>query len=235
MRKILAVFAFLIFPVAVLAGSPLTLPCVGTRDMSQLVPEGAIWRQQNMRRAIPPMGFTFVLGWINVATVEPCLDSGPKPEITLRKIRLIERFLGKDTVIKTVDFTTGQAGFEGRLFPRIPKWFGETEGDGDGIIDQWSAGSYHIDMSQATQRVYHGWTDPRSPAKPGAMYFVEVEAKISGSARLQLGVDYWPAVDTAYGGYSKDCSNLATNCEGWISNWFGDSGGVYKTFRAPNL
>ena len=123
------------------------------------------------------------------------------------------------------------------MFPRLSDdgkeaWFGPGKGSNDFHIDQINGGSFAVDLTQASRRIYHAWTDPRTEAKPGAQYFVEVVAKISGSARLQLGVDYWRDMTADYNGYDVTC-HASNNCEVWVSDWYGDTKGEFVTLRAP--
>lgn len=216
---------------------PLTAVCRVAPNVSNtasgMVPNGAIWKQETIRQKTAPEGFGAAVGWINAATVSPCVTE--RTQIEIRSIRLIqhENGTGIETVVKEVTFDgDGAAAFERALFPRIPQWFGESTGSNDQTIDRVQDGIFSIELSQASRRVYHGWTAPRSPAVPNATYVVEVTAKISGEARLQLGVDYWRDAVVPRNGYDDHC-NGTNNCEAWISDWYSDTGGEFRTFRAP--
>lgn len=216
---------------------PLSTDCAAypERVVNSLIPDGAIWTKETVRRVSAPTGYTAVSAWINAATVRSCIDEKEQAQIVLRAVRIIEHPIdgGEEHVVKEVIFENGDAGdFEGKLFPRLPKWFGEGTGSGWQSIAAYRDHYYYIDLARASQRIFHAWTNPRLPARSDAVYIVEVEAKIIGRARLQLGVDYWRNIDAPYNGYSDDCTS-ANNCEGWISDWYGDSGGAFVTLRAP--
>lgn len=217
---------------------PLTVICKVAPNVSSKaleIPNGAIWKNETIRQKTAPDGFGAAVGWINAATESPCVTSRTAAEIEIRSIRLIARTneTGSETVVKEVTFDGNDASaFERALYPRVPKWFGETEGSSDQNIDQVKDGIFFVDLSRASRRVYHAWTAPRSLAVPNATYFVEVTAKITGEARLQLGVDYWRDSEVPYNGYDDHC-NGTNNCEAWISDWYGDTRGQFVTFRAP--
>lgn len=218
---------------------PLTAVCTVAPNVSNtasgIIPNGALWKQETIRQKTAPEGFETAVGWINAATESPCVTSRTAAEIEIRSIRLIARTngTGRETIVKEVMFEgDGASAFERALFPRVPKWFGETTGSNDQAIDRVQDGIFAVDLAQASRRVYHGWTAPRSPIEPNAVYFVEVTAKITGEARLQLGVDYWRDANVPHNGYDDYC-NGTNNCEAWISDWYGDTGGKFETFRAP--
>jgi hypothetical protein len=218
---------------------PLTAVCNVAPNVSNtasgVIPNGALWKQETIRQKTAPEGFGAAVGWINAATVSPCVTKQTAAKIEIRSIRLIQREngTGTETVVKEVTFDGKDASaFERALFPRVPSWFGATEGSRYRNIDRMQNGVFAIDLAKASRRVYHGWTAPRAPALPDAAYFLEVTAKITGEARLQLGMDYWRDPDAPYNGYDDHC-NGTNNCEAWISDWYGDTGGEFRTFRAP--
>lgn len=218
---------------------PLTAVCRVAPNVSNtvsgIIPDGAIWKQEIIRQKTAPTGFGAAVGWINAATVSPCVRKNTAAKIEIRSIRLIkrEKGTGSETIAKEVTFEgTGAAAFERAIFPRVPSWFGATEGSQYRTIDSVQDGIFAIDLAQASRRVYHGWTAPRSLIEPNAVYILEVTAKITGEARLQLGMDYWRDPDAPYNGYDDHCSGT-NNCEAWISDWYSDTGGEFMTFRAP--
>lgn len=199
------------------------------------VPHGAIWQKESIFVPTPPEAFSSVVGWINVVSALPCMPGKVPAVIEIRSMKLIERDKsGSETVIKDIQFVSemeAAKAVESGLFPRVPTWFGETEGSTDMAIDMIQDGAWRIDPGQASLRVYHAWTAPRSAARPGAHYFVEVETKIHGAARLELGIDYWRDAAAPYNGYDKSCQK--NNCEAWVSDWYGDTKGQFVTIRAP--
>lgn len=199
------------------------------------VPHGAIWKKESIFVGTTPEAFSSVVGWINVASALPCMPGMTEAVIEIRSLKLIEQDAsGSETVIKEIRFVSemeAAKAIESGLFPRVPTWFGETEGSTDMAIDMIQDGAWRIDPGQASLRVYHAWTAPRSVARPGARYFVEAETKIRGAARLQLGIDYWRDATVPYNGYDKSCQK--NNCEAWVSDWYSDTHGKFVTIRAP--
>lgn len=219
--------------------TPVTRECVAIdkREAAkgyaeERVPNGALWARQAVLRSTPPKGFGYVIGWFNGATAYPCTRQGIRSTIEIDRVEIIESTNGNESVIFSEDYLgDGRlTDAEGTLFVRSPKWFG------NGQTERMSAASIEngilvIDVTKSSDRIAHWWTK-RIPAKQGARYFLSVRARISGDARLQLGADYWVSVDAPYAGYHPECRGT-NNCEGWISQWFGDTGGEWKTFRAP--
>jgi len=85
--------------------------------------------------------------------------------------------------------------------------------------------------SQYPDQVFHPWLavwddEPdsrRSNAEPGVQYAVRVIAKVNGSARLQVGLDYWAPPGTTP--YCKPLDQYSDHCEGAVSNWQCESDG----------
>ncbi len=63
-------------------------------------------------------------------------------------------------------------------------------------------------------------------------YLVEMEVKITGLARLQMGIDYWRETDSVYSQFDGTCQQ-SNNCEGYLSRWFGPTDG-FVTIRVPD-
>lgn len=196
------------------------------------VPYGALWARQTVLRETPPKGFPYVIGWFNGATAYPCARSGVRSTIEIDRVEIIESHNGKESVILSEEyFGDGRlTDAEGTLFVRSPKWFegGQTEKMTSADIRD---GILVVDVAKSSDRIAHWWTK-RVQAKQGARYFLSVLAKIEGDARLQLGADYWVSADAPYSGYHPECTGT-NNCEGWISQWFGDTKGQWKALRAP--
>jgi hypothetical protein len=95
-----------------------------------------------------------------------------------------------------------------------------------------SAEALNLRIGRVPLRIYHGWTEPRLVLDPAQRYRLEVEAKITGSARLQFGIDYWRDAKSDYAGWDAACVH-STNCEGWVSDWQSDTADAFRIFRAP--
>lgn len=243
------IFYFLILILLVVAWAsafkqvinPLTAICKAAPNVSNRIaeiPEGANWQKETIRRKIAPQGFGAVVGWINVVTSAPCVTKQSVAQVEIRSIKLIqlEQETNRETIIKEVRFNGDDASsFERRFFSRMPYWFGETKGSRVRFyhdIDKINDDVISIDLTKISRRIYHGWTAPRSAANQNVLYFIEVDAKIIGEAKLQMGMDYWSDLDALYNGYDEHC-NGTNNCEAWISDWYGDTGGQFVILRVP--
>lgn len=198
------------------------------------VPQGAIWKAETIREADTPQGYWTAVAWVNAATALPCNVTDVPATIEIRAIRFIEQDLAtkKESIIQTVSFDQNRNGFQGGLFQRQPAWFGPGEGGNAERLESYQSPALLVDLGQAPQRVYHGWTNPRTDVKPNTRHIVEAEVRITGAARFQLGVDYWRDRETDYNGYDSTCQKSA-NCEAWIGKWYGDTNGKWKTIRSP--
>ncbi len=206
------------------------------------VPIDAQHKHEIVWRATAPDGFSAVLPLMQVVSVAPCAwQSDQKAELVLRAIRLIEHNpkTGEERVVTEVsDFSSYEKPFfVGRLFERFPSWYASLAQVMDPVLE---AVTIHrdkflvIDVARVPQQIYHGWIEPQVEAKPGMNYFVEVEVKITGLARLQIGIDYWRSIGAADIGWKEDC-NETNHCEGYLSDWFGPSlDEDWQTLRAPH-
>ncbi|MFA9261941.1 MAG: hypothetical protein ACEQSB_01090 [Undibacterium sp.] len=212
---------------------PKSIECRQSVAWNEAAPHGAIWTAETIHWDQVPPGYTTLVGWINAATVIPCADaSQTKPAIEIRQIRIIGiEPDGKERLVETIDpRDTGR--FVGRIFPRIPHWFGETEGTDDAALLSGGEDGVMLGIDQVPLRVYHAWTNPRVLIDPTLRYAIEIEAKISETARLQLGIDYWRDQDADYAGWDANCIQ-SNNCEGLVSDWYGSTEGEFRVFRAP--
>jgi len=212
---------------------PKTIDCRTSVEWSGAAPHGAIWNEEAIHWETVPAGYTMLVGWINAATTIPCYDaSTPTPRIEVRTLRIIATDVdGHDTLVQEID-PRDQSQFIGRLFPRIPKWFGETKGKNEGEVIARDTDKLSLLIDQVPLRVYHAWTEPRVRVDPALRYSLEIEAKVSATARLQIGIDYWRDEQSDYNGWDQACQH-SNNCEGWVSDWYGDTQGEFQIFRAP--
>lgn len=200
-----------------------------------VVPFGAQHKKETIWRKTTPEDFHAVLALMQVVTVAPC--DGQEGKLAIRAIRLIEHntVTGEEKVVSEVtDFSddhNDKTIFDGALYPRIPSWYqGGSSKPVKGMLSH-DDQTLIVDVSQAPRAIYHGWTDPKVTAKPDMNYQVEMEVKISGFARLQMGIDYWREKDSVYNTFDSACQK-SNNCEGYLSKWFGPTDG-WKTIRVP--
>lgn len=203
------------------------------------VPIGAQHRKEVVWRETAPEGFHAVLALMQVVSVAPCtLEKEQEAKLSIRAIRLIERHptTGTEEVVAEVnDFSRPEkTTLIGKLFQRIPRWYpphGNVSDPMEGMISL-DDKVLMIDLSKTPRLIYHGWTEPQVEAKPGMNYLVEMEVKISGAARLQMGVDYWREIGASDIGWDGTCQKT-NHCEGYLSRWFGPIDG-FQTIRTPD-
>lgn len=214
--------------------APLSVPCESSAAWPGSAPHGAIWQNETIHFDGVPAGYAAMVGWVNATTAVPCSDeTAVTPRIEIRKLRLIAQHTdGREDIIAEIDPRESKH-FVGRLFPRLPAWFGETEGHNEAAIAKVSGDRLDLEIGQAPLRVYHAWTEPRILIDPADRHFLEIEANITETARLQFGIDYWRDLNGDYTGWDGTCAASA-NCEGWVSDWYGNTYGAFQTFRAPS-
>jgi hypothetical protein len=198
----------------------------------KLVPHGALWKKATILHASAPEGYNAAVAWINVATVFPCRDIQDPALIEIRSIKIIEQKTAAEEVIFEKIFETDEhQGWDGALFKRQPYWFGPGEGKIGGV-GIFTTGGLVVNARQIPQNIYHGWTNPRVLVNREVQQVVEMEVRITGSARMQIGMDYWRDLDSDYNGYDPNCQ-ASNNCEAWIGDWYGDTHGEFVTIRSP--
>jgi len=203
-------------------------------------PFGAQHRKEIVWRKETPENFEAVLALMQGVSVTPCdFSNTQEAKIAVRAIRLIERNPETETeqiVSEVTDFTSNkETRFVGKLFERIPQWYppnGATTDQPKEMLTR-DDGTLVIDLAKAPRNIYHGWTEPQAQALPGRQYLVEMEVKITGQARLQMGIDYWRTIGATDNGWDGACQK-SNNCEGYLSDWFGPTtGNDWQTIRAP--
>lgn len=203
------------------------------------VPFGAQHRGEVVWRKSAPENFRAVLALMQVVSVAPCsMQPGQEAKLTIKAIRLIERNpeTGSESVVTEVtDFSKkkGAFRFDGELYPRTPRWYaGGSEKAGSILSNEGS--NLVINLAGTPSRIFHGWTDPKVATKPGMTYLVEMEVKLTGLARLQMGIDYWREVTSAYNEFDATCVR-SNNCEGHLSRWYGPAqDDQWQTIRTPD-
>ncbi len=199
----------------------------------QGVPHGALWKQETVREEHAPEGYHAAVAWMNVVTTWPCTEVSGPALAEVRAIRIIEKKADEERVVLNQVFDTEKrTGFSGALFQRQPFWFGPGEGKLSGGVASFTKNGLVINARQIPHNIYHGWSDPRIHIDNDAQYIVEAEVRVTGTARLQLGMDYWRDLESDYSGYDPNCQT-SNNCEAWIGDWQGDTNGQFITLRSP--
>lgn len=242
------------------AQNPVTKPCAPGTPVNNLplVPSGAIWKNEHHHpgRETPPPNFHAAISHITVVNAVSC-DTGGASRVSIRSWKVYEQ-RGKNSpkrLLQTITFnaTSEENVDAGGIFPRIQmtargheveKWYGETDGTGENdLVYDYEGGVYNVFPGKVARRLFHNWTGRRLDNKRDARYLVEMEVAIVGPARLQVGLDWWRGMDNAYSGFDLHCEDPkseknrspypANNCESWMSEWVGDTGGKYVTIRVP--
>lgn len=219
-------------------GNPEDTATQNVTGQSSIIPEGAIWLKQTIRRDAPPDGFGAVLTWAQTATLKGGQPKSVRALVTVDYWRIIEEFnAGKNVIYEEhydyssrKEFTIDEAG----LYARYPRWFDPATLDYHAQAFNMTAqnGLLSIDASQTPDNIVHWWT-PRQLIRPGARYSVEIRLKIAGDCSVQLGADYWRDLAVSPIPNPGDTCQTANNCEAWISDWIGDTGGAFVTVTAP--
>lgn len=232
--SILLLVILLFLPSRLSSDIPLSMPCgIETPPNQDIVPEGALWRKETLHFLSPPEGFHTFVGWINAATISPCAESTtPPPTIEIHSLKIITIGPGENDIASQEIPLLDSEHFVGRLFPRFPQWFDQTQGWSETNILRENNGDLLIDLSTVPLRVYHAWSNPRTMVGPDQKTFLEAEVRITGTARLQLGLDYWRDETVDYNGYDIHCIQ-SNNCEAWVSDWFSNTGGEMISLTVP--
>ncbi len=183
-------------------------------------------------------GFNYNVGMLNAVTVYPC-DRGKAATVELKALRVIRKDpnTGYETVEQLVTFGRGfnqPNGLVYRTFYREPGWFTSGAPETQPTLASIGNQTYAIDLRSIPKGIFHAWTNPRVAAVPGHPYFIEVVVRVTGDARLQLGMDYWRGSVSDYTGWTPGCTG-SNNCQAWLSGWLGDTKGKFVTWRTPSL
>lgn len=198
--------------------------------------EQTIASEYNPVTRVTDLGFTHLVGMWNITTVRPC-DRGAEATVEFRAFKILEQDLatGETSMKQTVTFDDAQwdegVTFDYLTYHRSP-WFTGGGPAVQPIVAALGDGIYSLNARFIPKGIIHGWTTPRVEAVAGKSYLIEAEVRVSGDARLQLGMDYWRGVDSNYNGWSEGCIT-SNNCQVWLSDWLGDTGGEFVTWRVP--
>ncbi len=184
------------------------------------------------------VGFSYLVGMLNVVTVHPC-DRGRAATVELKALRIIRKDpnTGYETVEQLVTFGNGwnlPNGLVYKTFYRQPVFFTSGEPATQPTLASIAKQTYTVNVKSIPRGIYHAWTNPRVPTIAGHPYFVEVVVRVTGDARIQLGMDYWRGSVSDYNGWTPGCTG-SNNCQAWLSNWLGDTKGKFVTWRAPSM
>ncbi len=201
------------------------------------VPEGALWVRQAIRRDTPPQGYQAIVIWAQTATLKGKQAREETAFVTIDYWKMIEETSSGARTIYQEGYDQDQSRFsvdEAGLYVRYPSWFDLLSNDSHGPATNMRAemGSLRIDVSMTPDRIVHWWMKERQLVRPGATYAVEIRLRVDGKAAVQLGSDYWRNLTIGYNRYDETCRD-SNNCEAWVSEWIGDTGGEFLTVRVP--
>ncbi len=214
-------------------------PSVPPLQPGQVRPADVLIPDQKIDFPRPPNRFKAVQGWAQAVTMSKN-QRGENALLEMDFLRLREEdpATGATIVVaeaafdfEAVPLPCVPAGrCDGGLWERDP-WFGS-----DAHIEMWNSavtqGILQINIAQTPNKVAHWWTS-RSLNKADRRYFIETRFRITGQAALQLGVDYWVALDSQWTEPQDVRCERGNNCQGWASIWFGDTGGAFVTKIVP--
>jgi hypothetical protein len=206
---------------------------------TSIVPAGAIWLKQTIRRDAPPDGYGAIIIWAQTATLKEGQPKSVRAFVIVDYWRVIEEVNSVKNVIyeehydyiERKEFSTDEAG----LYVRYPKWFDPASLDYHTQAFNMYAqnGLLSIDTSQTPDNIVHWWLQKRQLIRVGARYSVEIRLKVEGQCSVQLGADYWRSLTAPAIPNPGNTCQTANNCEAWISDWIGDTKGVFVTVTAP--
>lgn len=218
---------------------PLTVTCTGELP-SPTIPPDARWLTEIIQPQYQPaqkmwdLGFTHVVGALNIVTTHPC-ERGLAAIVEIQSVKLYARdpVTGKQTAVRTITpFTT--TTLVGETFYRQPNWFLSGKPGTQPAVLSIQGNAFVMDVHAIPLGIYHAWTHPRLKAQPGYSYFIEVVIRITGDARVQFGIDHWKGANSVYNGWSEGCL-ASNNCEAMQSDWAGDTNGKFVVIKTPKM
>ncbi len=165
------------------------------------------------RYAIPPLGFTAVVGWMQAIDIH---GKGSTCKVEVDWMRLHALVDGIDTILYEDNFKSYVPAMNYyRLYDRKP-WFKDNENTIMPFTIENS--SLVMEPSLYPQRIFHWWNTSRSMVKKNtSRIWFEARVRITGDAGVQAGIDYWKDLNADWAGYDVN------NTEAGASNWFGNS------------
>lgn len=167
----------------------------------------------------PPYTYNAVNGWFVSATlIKGQTSTG---YVMVDWVEVIEEDETSERVIFREDYNQASSYFtKGGLFERYPTWFGTNDARNQMSNAFISNGYLTVKTGEQAENVSHWWLGT-IPCKPNCKYFLRANVKISGSIGLLMGADY----------FKETTSVFPDNTEAWISGWYGDTSGQFKTIE----
>ena len=184
----------------------------------------------------PPAGWKAVIGWAQAMTLKSDHSASEPASIEIQDFDLMEvdssgDFKPAGGALESYDVPRSPIGTgEGALFTRSPP----CQPGASGVTIEDSAvsnGLLRIDLER-TPRQYAHWWGNKVDLVPGKRYWIKATIRVSGKAAIQFGLDWWRDKVVLYNKWDPNCEE-SNNCEAWVSDWFGDTGGVFVTKTVP--
>ena len=227
-----------------LSGFALAQNC--TRDMpDRVIPQAgdkgiAMFAEETVKEEYRPpkkmaeRQFDHAVGMWNAVTAYPC-DRGRPANIEFQSFEIVrlDPSTGKLIPELTLRFDgTGGSSFDGGgQWHRSPEWFISGQPERQPTVASTRSSVFMVDLKSIPKAIVHMWTS-RTPAMAGQVYGIRAKVRVTGDARLQLAMDYWKGRDSAYNGWTPGCTG-SNNCEAWLGDWYGDTGGKFVTIVSP--
>ncbi|RPH33345.1 MAG: hypothetical protein EHM93_05185 [Bacteroidales bacterium] len=184
------------------------------KETSDIIPLEAVPKTAYITYLTPPNNFKSVIGWITAIhdrrTTQPSF-------IEIDYLRLYARVNGVDILLNSDEYNDNKA--EGGLFLRNP-WFGENNNNPI-LYEYRNSENLILRTSIKPDNVWHVWNNkwPRVNVPVNTeRCWLEVKCKITGSALIQIGIDFWRDSTSLWAGYHVN------NIEAGVSNWYYEQG-----------
>lgn len=156
-----------------------------------------------------PADFRSAMLW-GIAIADTRVSDFEKAQVEIAETQLSCRIDGKDVILNH-----DRGDVRGGLYRRYP-WFGTDEHTSLPITYSQDHKAVVLHVGQRPDRVWHFWAaSPRVTLPPGHLEncTVNVRARISSGALLQVGTDYWRNSTMSYG-------SGGNNHEAGASDWY---------------
>lgn len=173
------------------------------------IPLEVKFKTKYVNPAPKPPGFTSVMLW-GIAIADTRVAGYEQATVEIARAQLGCRVDGKDIVLND-----DRGDVRGGLYRRHP-WFGTDAHDPMPMAHSQANGGVVLAVGTRPDRVWHFWAaSPRATIPPGKLEGcrVQVQAKISHGALLQVGFDYWRDAKVGYGAGGN-------NHEAGASDWY---------------
>lgn len=184
----------------------------------------------------PPAGWKAVIGWAQAMTLKSDHSASEPASIEIQDFDLLEvdsagNSRSASGALETYDVPRSPIGTgEGALSTRSPP----CQPGASAVTIEHSAvsnGLLRIDLERTPKQYAHWWGN-KVDLVPGKRYWIKATIRVSGKAAIQFGLDWWRDKVVLYNKWDPNCEE-SNNCEAWVSDWFGDTGGQFVTKTVP--